>query len=546
MSQYITLLAADEIIGNYGDATWATYSDDEKMAFISRASDRIESLPFKLDTTEGSGFLDNTAVRYSVRPRFHQGYFTKLEKATRRPKAIPTDPNLLQEFKLIPADLELAVAKLTLHYARNPLQSYYDTYAATDTELTLGHGLNDLPLDVQTALIPYLTDALRGDLTRTSEHREEAQQSQGASLFYTADGSLRVGSATGTGAPGPQGEKGETGAQGPQGPQGPQGIPGPRGERGLQGVRGDKGDKGNPGQDGQDGADGSAATVNATNMINAVSGTAAAGSVMTYTDTATLTWATQSSGGGSSVSTLPYVDAQPDYWVQSGEARVITFLIHDLLITDTNKTTDTLIVEIQGVPFTIAWPIATGARRFNVEISAQQANNITTNARGGTVEVFLRFRKGSTPLQIISGRIPIIVDSKRFALIEDVASRVPAPFATTTMQEWEISSAARTIRIFVHQLPSTNLVRNIILIANSNRGGVGSFVLFNPAPAQTPPYVDLPITSTVADQVSYAMQGQQSPATTPISISVQLFGAKTRAPARPIYTFNLAPIPLAS
>ena len=101
MSQYITLLAADEIIGNYGDATWATYSDDEKMAFISRASDRIESLPFKLDTTEGSGFLDNTAVRYSVRPRFHQGYFTKLEKATRRPKAIPTDPNLLQDNKKI-------------------------------------------------------------------------------------------------------------------------------------------------------------------------------------------------------------------------------------------------------------------------------------------------------------------------------------------------------------------------------------------------------------------------------------------------------------
>ena len=74
-------------------------------------------------------------------------------------------------------------------------------------------------------------------------------------------------------------------------------IVGQQGERGPAGQDGQS-ITGPPGPAGSDGQDGSDASVTATNIIAAVTGSPTAGQIPTYTDSSTLTWADDMSGGG--------------------------------------------------------------------------------------------------------------------------------------------------------------------------------------------------------------------------------------------------------
>ena len=65
-----------DILSASGETGWFNYRDTEKTGFIVRASDRIESLPFKLDATESSSFPDNVPNRYFSRPRFNEGFYS--------------------------------------------------------------------------------------------------------------------------------------------------------------------------------------------------------------------------------------------------------------------------------------------------------------------------------------------------------------------------------------------------------------------------------------------------------------------------------------
>ena len=689
MAQYITLARCDDILSASGETGWFNYRDTEKTGFIVRASDRIESLPFKLDATESSSFPDNVPNRYFSRPRFNEGFYSFFDDdgGLTSPS---TDSDHTQE--PIPADLELAVARLALHYARNPLSSYYDTSVATTPETSIGAGLDDLPLEVQTALYPYLTDALRGEESGdTSVGRLEETLSQAVSLHYDGDlpratqtipqastqpstGSTVTAEVTSdsiiaavsgdptddqiiqydqasntlefTNLPVPSSTvvSGDTtvvanptvDSSDPVLNSLKVGTTDYRvvGQKGDKGDPGDTGAAGRDGRDGSDGRDGTDATVNATNMINAVSGTPSLGRVMTWSDRATLTWAAQSGGGGGggtvtaqdiidaidaeprpkvdsvigvggtsdtlrwvsnvdvsaaavaevvtgtksegnyiaydqldsgldslkwvtppsppvsgtipyltvdpaffadeaveqsfrltlhgvddvpALSTVtkvkisfgfgavnipersfdipdgttrvqlvtitsaqaqtilnnqfvkrdrsvavsasiedasnvqkssldaslglvsqdkipairselttpvPYITGDPHYWVNTGEARVLSLVLHDIDITRANHDVNSLRIAVSGNGFTMVWPIATASRRVNIAISANQANNITTNIGRGndTVTLGVELRKDTTIRQSFSGSLPVVVTGKTIALMEDIPS----------------------------------------------------------------------------------------------------------------------------
>ena len=171
--------------------------------------------------------------------------------------------------------------------------------------------------------------------------------------------------------------------------------------------------------------DGSDATVTSANIIRAVSGTPsddqiiqfdAANSRLEFVDP-------PSGGGGSSITPVPYVTGDPHYWVNTGDARTVTLIIHDVDITDRNRNTNQLLISIEGVPFTVNWPIATAPRRISIAVSSIQATNITNNARSGMVPIGVSLRQGTTTLQSIQiVNFPVIVPGKEIALKEDISS----------------------------------------------------------------------------------------------------------------------------
>lgn len=175
----------------------------------------------------------------------------------------------------------------------------------------------------------------------------------------------------------------------------------------------------------RDGADGSDASVTSANIIRAVSGTPTDNQIIQFDATnSRLEFVDPSAGGGSNVTPVPYVTGDPHYWVSTGDARVVTLVLHDVDITDQNRNTNRLLITIGGNPFTIdPWPIATAPRRINIEVSAQQANNITSNDSRGAIDINVNLRQGTTTLQsIMPTTLPVIVEGKSIALKEDIQS----------------------------------------------------------------------------------------------------------------------------
>ena len=170
------------------------------------------------------------------------------------------------------------------------------------------------------------------------------------------------------------------------------------------------------------GTAGSDASVTSANIVRAVHGTPTDDQIIQYdASNSRLEFADAPSGGGSNVTPVPYITGDPHYWVNNGNGRIVTLILHDVDITPTNTTTDQLLITIGGNPFTVAWPIATAPRRINVEVSDTQADNITSNATRGTVDINVRLRRGTTTLQSINPTtLPVIAEGKAIALKEDI------------------------------------------------------------------------------------------------------------------------------
>lgn len=132
---YITRTQADTILEAQGyDDQWSEKSDTEKDEYIQRASDRIDAIPFNIDLEI---------------PRFKDGNYAAFNGE-------------MVSGQTMPYDLQVATAVLAGWYVLNPhvddvLLPTEGTQAAAISPF-----MADLPLRVQTALYPYLTEEAKG------------------------------------------------------------------------------------------------------------------------------------------------------------------------------------------------------------------------------------------------------------------------------------------------------------------------------------------------------------------------------------------------
>ena len=166
---YITRVRCDEILVNSGQTEgWATLTNQQKDGYLSRASDRLEAVPFELD-----GEIPGKAgLGYKKRPRFVDG-FKQISSAGEGGEPIPLP-------------LELATANLALYYARNPFATYNITQLPGG-DATLAGGLDDLPLDVQSALWSFIDDSLKDQENREDTPGSDEAKIRATSLSYDTD-----------------------------------------------------------------------------------------------------------------------------------------------------------------------------------------------------------------------------------------------------------------------------------------------------------------------------------------------------------------------
>ena len=216
--------------------------------------------------------IADAATFFEARGIPHHGLAQEhLNRAAARIRALPLN---LPTTDAIPYPVYLAHLYLALHYRDNP-----DVYLTTKENIdnSINRSLADLPLNVQTALFPYINLSQLDPNARDAEadppqHREAYDPTSGAS--QTSQGPGRVGPQGPQGPKGdmgdpggPPGPSGPPGQQGPVGPEGPKGEAGDTGAPGLPGSTGPKGDpgdtgpKGDQGFRGQDGRDGAPSTV---------------------------------------------------------------------------------------------------------------------------------------------------------------------------------------------------------------------------------------------------------------------------------------------
>ena len=216
--------------------------------------------------------IADAATFFEARGIGHAGLAQEhLNRAAARIRALPLN---LPTTDAIPYPVYLAHLYLALHYRDNP-----DVYLTTKENIdnSINRSLADLPLNVQTALFPYINLSQLDPNARDAEaepaqHRPAYDPTTGAS--QTTQGPGRVGPQGPQGPKGdmgdpggPPGPSGPPGQQGPVGPEGPKGeagdsgAPGPRGATGPKGDPGQDGAKGDQGQRGQDGRDGAPSTV---------------------------------------------------------------------------------------------------------------------------------------------------------------------------------------------------------------------------------------------------------------------------------------------
>ena len=136
---WISVSRADTILADDSEArveVWSALNDDDKGALIGRASNRLELVPFVTDAiTQPDG-------AYSVRAhgRFVGGYVPDANG-----DIITTQP--------IPNVLAMGCAQLARWYHDNPDAELDQVEGLPDQSLVA-----DLPVEVRSAIWPYLTD----------------------------------------------------------------------------------------------------------------------------------------------------------------------------------------------------------------------------------------------------------------------------------------------------------------------------------------------------------------------------------------------------
>ena len=134
---WITVEQADTILASdTGDraAIWTDLADDAKTALLGRASNRLELCPFDSDDVSDA--------------REHGRY---IDGQVPDADGTATDA-------AIPRVLAIGCALLARHYADNPDIELDQATGALDRESLIA----DLPLSVQSAIWPYVTDEAKG------------------------------------------------------------------------------------------------------------------------------------------------------------------------------------------------------------------------------------------------------------------------------------------------------------------------------------------------------------------------------------------------
>ena len=193
-----------------------------------------------IDLADARVLLDARGIDHTGLTQAH------LNRAAVRIKALPltvsTDP--------LPAPIALASLYLALHYRDNP-----DVFLTTkeDIDNSLNRSLADLPLNVQSALFPYInTIQLDSSVPDPDVSLDDHQKA-----YDPSTGVAQPQQSGQTGGVGPQGPKGDMGSPGDKGDKGDpgsggtgagvKGEPGPKGDMGTQGIRGPAGPIGDPG-----------------------------------------------------------------------------------------------------------------------------------------------------------------------------------------------------------------------------------------------------------------------------------------------------------
>ena len=165
---WISVSRADDILADDSEAraeVWSALTDSDKGAFIGRASNRLELVPFVTDDiTQPDG-------TYSVRAhgRFVAGF-------------VPDANGAIITTQRIPVVLATACALLARWYADNP---------DADLEFLSG-GLNqdsliaDLPLEVRSAVWPYLIEEAKPGALREVTQPDLSGRPAALPLVYVA------------------------------------------------------------------------------------------------------------------------------------------------------------------------------------------------------------------------------------------------------------------------------------------------------------------------------------------------------------------------
>ena len=163
---YLTAMQATALLVAEGsDSTWPSDAA-EQLKHIERASRRIDAIPFK----------EALPV-----PRFKDGFYANSAGAI---TAVP-----------MPDALQVATAFLALSYATDPNLDSTLLGSEGSIENSLAMILADLPLRVQAALYPYITDELkRGEnqytqleIARINKSQSESVRSTATSIVYTGE-----------------------------------------------------------------------------------------------------------------------------------------------------------------------------------------------------------------------------------------------------------------------------------------------------------------------------------------------------------------------
>jgi len=155
---YITVAQADSVVGIREG--WANLTVNDKAAFLIRASNRLDVIPFETDPLPAE--IQEQVARTDDRLAALEKYEGKIGRS--RTKERWTD-GFAENGSPIPRDLVIATSDLALWYSRNPLTGYNRPFPEEVQDSRIHPTLQDLPLTVQNALWAYLHPIFKSGVT---------------------------------------------------------------------------------------------------------------------------------------------------------------------------------------------------------------------------------------------------------------------------------------------------------------------------------------------------------------------------------------------